>query len=150
MSTIKNTSLLGQFSSKLDNKNRVFLPASFRKILGRHLIITRGYEGSLLIVPPQSWERLTADVTRPPLIFGPSRETARFLLGNASAIELDKQGRLLVPLYLQKYSRLKSGLETVFLGLGQHLELWEKNSWETYQKTLDSKISSISERLVNG
>ena len=138
MSTIKNTSLLGQFSSKLDNKNRVFLPASFRKILGRHLIIT------------QSWERLTADVTRHPLIFGPSRETARFLLGNASAIELDKQGRLLVPLYLQKYSRLKSGLETVFLGLGQHLELWEKNSWETYQKTLDSKISSISERLVNG
>ena len=142
----KNKLLLGQHQAKLDSKGRLFFPSKLKKIIGSWLIITRGYEGSLIIVSQDSWAAVTKDISSKPFIFGPARETSRFILGNASEIKLDSQGRFLLPDYLKKYAGIKN--RTVFLGLGQYVEIWNQDRWEEHQKKLETKISSISEKII--
>ncbi len=142
----KKIQLLGQYQAKLDTKGRLFFPSKLKKILGKNLIITRGYEGSLIVVKRDSFNSLTKDIQDQPFVFGAARETARFILGNATEITLDSQGRFLFPAYLRKHAQVKN--QVVFLGLGTYVEIWDKKTWDDHQKKLETKISSISEKII--
>jgi len=142
----KNIQLLGQYQAKLDLKGRLFFPSKLKKILGNNLIITRGYEGSLIVVKKDSWNSLTQNIQSQPFVSGAARETARFILGNATQISLDSQGRFLCPTYLKKYAGLKN--QVIFLGLGNYVEIWDQKTWNNHQEKLDSTISTISEKII--
>jgi len=137
--------LLGQYSARVSPGGRVAFPKKFRKILGEKIIITRGYEGCLIAVSEADWKTLVEATEKKPFVFGPTRDTARFLLGNAALIELDSQGRFVLPGYLKEYGRLEE--EVVFLGLDRYVEIWAKKNWDNYQDYLNKNIDQISERL---
>jgi len=137
--------LLGQYQSKVSPKGRVAFPKKFREILGEKIILTRGYEGCLIAVSEKDWKTLIEATENKPFVFGPARDTVRFLLGNAAQIELDEQGRFIIPPHLREYSRLEG--EAVFLGLNRYVEIWSKDKWEDYQRYLSKNIDHISERL---
>jgi len=82
-----------------------------------------------------------------PFVSGLIRDTTRFLLGSASEIELDSQGRFIVPSYLSEYASLKN--EGIFLGLGKWVELWDKNLWNEKIKEIESHSSEVGDRLAN-
>lgn len=136
--------LLGQFDSKL-NKTRVGFPKKFRDILGDKLIITKGFEKSLIIVSESGWKALLEGTEGEPFINPEARQTQRFLLGGATFAELDDKGRFILPEYLQKYANL--GTEVVFVGMSRYVELWDRKEWEEYNKGLQENISSIAEKL---
>ncbi len=139
--------LLGQYQSKVSPKGRVAFPKKFRQILGERIIITRGYEGCLIAVSEKDWQTLVEATGNKPFVFGPARDTARFLLGNAALVELDDQGRFIIPPHLREYSQLSQEQEAVFLGLNRYVEIWSKDKWENYQRYLSKNIDQISERL---
>lgn len=138
--------LLGQYDGKVGAKGRVALPKKFREILGDKLIITLGYENSLIIVSEKGWKALLEGTEKRPFIQSETRETQRFLLGGASDVELDVKGRFIIPSYLRSFAKIKG--DVVFLGLSRYVEVWDKNEWEQYRVKLEKNIDRISQRLV--
>ena len=139
--------LLGQYETTIGEKNRVGFPKKFRAVLGEKLIITQGYENSLIIVSEKNWKALLEGTEGKPFIQSDARETQRFLLGGASEVELDSKGRFIVPSYLRNFAEIQS--EVVFVGLSRYCELWDKNRWEAYKKNLEKNIDKIAKRLVD-
>jgi MraZ protein len=137
--------LLGRHDGILGEKSRVGFPKKFREVVGDELIITFGFEGSLIIVAKNNWQSLLEGTEGKPLTTSITRETQRFLLGNASEVTLDEKGRFIVPNYLKEHAKLTK--EVVFLGISRYIELWDKTIWETHQKELTKTISYIAERL---
>ena len=137
--------LIGHYKTKLSSKDRLALPSKFKKVLGTKLIITAGYEKALMIVKKDNWENLTANITNQKLTLEPARATDRFLLGSAFELELDSKGRFIVPKYLRKYANLDK--EVVFIGVGNRVELWSQEKWQTYEKYLDKNIEGIGQKL---
>ena len=80
-----------------------------------------------------------------PFVSGVVRDTSRFLLAGASEIELDSQGRFVIPTYLKEYSELDS--EGVFLGLGRWVELWGSEKWSKKKSDVENESSVIGEKL---
>lgn len=137
--------LIGQYHAKISPKGRVAFPKKFRETLGDNLIITLGYEKSLMVVSVKDWKSLIEATEGKPFILGSARDTNRFLLGEASEVNLDDQGRCVLPLYLREYAKI--GDESVFLGLNKYVEIWDKKVWGEYQKYLSENIGMIAERL---
>lgn len=140
--------LIGQFEGKIDKKGRSAMPKKFREILGDKIIVTLGYENSLIIVSEENWKQLLEGTEGKPFIQSETRETQRFLLGGASSVELDSKGRLIIPSYLREFAKIEN--EIVFLGLSRYVEVWDKKRWEEYRGNLEKNIDRISQRLVNG
>jgi len=137
--------LLGQYRSKVSSKGRVSFPKKFREEIGDKLVVTMGYEGSLIIVSQENWKALIEGTENKPFIFDSARDTNRFLLGGASEVELDEQGRFVIPPYLREYAKLSD--EAVFLGLNKYIELWDSRLWAEHQKYLEEHIGQIAEKL---
>ncbi|MFH1186685.1 MAG: division/cell wall cluster transcriptional repressor MraZ [Candidatus Levyibacteriota bacterium] len=139
--------LIGQFEGTIGEKARVAFPKKFREELGDKLIITLGYENSLIVVSEENWKALLEGTEGKPFIQSETRETQRFLLGSASNVELDNKGRFILPSYLREFAEIKN--EIVFLGLSRYIEIWDKKRWEEYRKNLEKNIDAISKRLVD-
>ncbi|HUV46896.1 MAG TPA: division/cell wall cluster transcriptional repressor MraZ [Candidatus Bathyarchaeia archaeon] len=138
--------LIGNFQTKLDlKKGRTALPKKFRQLLGKKVIVTSGYENSLMVVSYSSWEKVVGDVVNKPFIDGAARETDRFLLGNAFEVDLDSQGRFIIPSVLRAYASLS--FDIVFVGVGNRVEIWDYSAWEKHQEFLDENIEKISQDL---
>lgn len=74
------------------------------------------------------------------------RDTDRFILGSAFALEGDDQGRVVIPEILAKYAKL--GSEIIFLGLGDRVEIWNKNAWEEREKLISKNASKLLETIA--
>jgi len=138
--------LIGQHDGKVDIKGRVAIPKKLRTALGDKIIITLGYENSLIIVPEEGWRALLEGTEGKPFIQQEARETQRFLLGGASSVSLDSKGRFVVPLYLRSFGKIQD--EVVFIGLYRFVEMWDKAIWEKYRKNLEKNIDRISNKLI--
>jgi len=138
--------LIGEHVYKVGEKNRVALPKAFRDEIGNKIVITRGYEGCLVVVSPAQWARLIEDAASGPFVSGPVRDTSRFLLGGAAEVELDEQGRFVIPKTLADYAAL--GGEVCFLGLGRWIEIWDKARWDERKAYLAKEAGEIANRLA--
>ncbi len=140
--------LLGQCEGTVGAKNRVAFPKRFRKVLGDRLIITQGYEQTLIIVSEEGWHNLLEGTEGRPFTEAETRETHRFILGGASFTQLDKKGRFVIPSYLRNFAQIKN--EVIFLGLSRYVELWDKTRWEEHKKNLEKNIDIIANTLTKG
>lgn len=140
------TMLLGQYEGKIDEKGRTAFPKNLREVLGDKLIVTFGYENSLIVVSQKSWKALLEGTEGKPFIERDARETQRFLLGGASFVELDSKGRFILPIYLREFGKIAE--EVVFVGLSRYVEIWDKKRWFEYQTFLEKNIDTIAKRLT--
>jgi len=137
--------LIGEYTVKLGDKKRLAIPKKFREEQGTKLIITKGYENSLVIVNQIQWGQIAGEVTNGSFISKDIRETTRFLVGSANELEFDEQGRFVVPTSLLEYAGL--GSEVVFVGLINWVEVWDKKKWEEKNQYLLKHNEEIAERL---
>lgn len=138
--------LIGQFRAKISPKGRTAFPKKFREALGDDLVVTVGYENSLMIVSGKDWHSLIEGTEGKSFIQGTARDTNRFLLGEASEVALDEQGRFILPGYLREYAKIDE--EIIFLGLNKYVEVWDKKSWEEYEKYLHEHKEEIANKLT--
>lgn len=138
--------LIGQYEVSVGEKGRIALPSKIRKELGEKVIITYGFEKSLIVVSEQNWTRLIGELKDSSLFASKARDTKRFLFGGAVSVDLDKQGRFLLPEYLRKYAGVEK--EVVFLGLESYAELWDKKKWDKHTANLQTEIEKIAETLI--
>ncbi|MBI4094854.1 MAG: division/cell wall cluster transcriptional repressor MraZ [Candidatus Liptonbacteria bacterium] len=137
--------LLGEYQHNLDSKGRVAIPAKFREKLTAGAIITRGLDNSLFVFANKEWEALAGKLVALPLAQANSRAFARLMLAGAMDVELDHQGRILVPDYLRKYAGLKK--QVVVAGLYNRIEIWDHATWERYKQKTEGASDEIAEKL---
>ena len=138
--------LIGQYEGKVGEKKQVSFPKKFREVLGERLIVTKGLEHCLIVVSEKNWQTLLEGTQGEPFTKKPTREMQRFLLGNASEVELDPKGRFVLPEYLREYADITEDI--IFAGIQRFVEIWDKAAWTKEQEKLSGSIESISEKLT--
>ncbi|MDT9594500.1 division/cell wall cluster transcriptional repressor MraZ [Nocardioides zeae] len=139
---------VGTFTPKIDDKGRLFLPAKFREAMAEGLVVTRGQENSLSVWSLAGFERLTARLQEASITDKGTRDYMRMLFAAASNEAPDKQGRIGIPPVLRQYAGLEK--DVVVVGVMNHLEIWNPDSWAAYSAEQEPRFSALSEEVFPG
>ena len=137
--------LIGEYESKLTDKNRVAVPKKFRDLLKANLILTRGYEKCLILVDESRWKKLIKSIEVRPLLNASVRDLKRYLIGGAYEIDLDVQGRFVMANPLKEFANITN--EIMFVGIDDWIEIWDKREWQAKIINLNKNVADIAERL---
>jgi MraZ protein len=139
---------LGTHTPRLDDKNRLILPAKFRDRLAGGLVVTRGQERCLYIFPMDEFLRVAETMRNAPVTGKPLRDYMRVFTSGASDEIPDKQGRVTVPSTLRDYAGLTR--DCTLIGAGSRLEVWDTSAWNTYLASTEQAFADQSEEVIPG
>lgn len=137
--------LIGEFRHTIDDKKRISLPATFRREVGKKLVITKGLDSCLFAYTLDGWKKVSAELEKLPMTQGAARSFSRFLLGSAFEVETDSLGRILVPEQLKDFADLKS--RVVIVGLNGRIEIWDEKKWKENIEKVEKQADVLAERL---
>ncbi|MDF7641200.1 division/cell wall cluster transcriptional repressor MraZ [Bifidobacterium sp. ESL0784] len=138
--------LLGTYTPKIDQKGRMALPAKMRAQLGTGMVMARGQEKCVYLLPQTEFRRIAARIQRASMGNKATRSYLRVFLSGAVEGEPDKQGRVLVPQNLRSYAGL--GNDIVVIGVGTRAEIWNKESWDAYLADQEEGYSDIADDVL--
>ena len=133
----------GSYKHNLDAKGRLLIPAKFRSEAGNTLYIMRGFDGALSIYKVSEFEKLMNSIETLPFNKRDSRDYLRVQLASVRELEVDTLGRVLLPKEL--LTKYKIGKEVIVIGVGDHLEVWDKLVYEEYEKRTNEQFEKIAE-----
>jgi MraZ protein len=139
---------LGTFSPRLDDKNRLILPAKWRPAFESGIVLTRGQERCVFAFPRAAFEALVDELAGAPLTNKDARDYSRMLLAGAQDEVPDKQGRITVAPLLREYAGLTR--ELAVLGVGRRLEIWDATTWQQLQEQGEQAFSERATEIVPG
>lgn len=125
----------GEYRHTVDDKGRLAVPVRFRGDLALGAVVSKWIDGCAALFPRAAWDELAAKAAALPVTNEGARAFQRFLFGTAFEIELDRQGRLVVPAVLRHFAGL--GAEAVVVGARDHLELWSPDRWQAFSERMD-------------
>lgn len=136
----------------MDPKGRMAVPARVRDTLltsceGRLVVTAHTEERCLLVYPEPQWQEILPQIQALPNTKKAVRRFQRLFIGYACPLELDGNGRILVPPTLRSYANLDKKL--MLVGLGNKLELWSEDSWgalldEPGEEDLPEEMQSLN------
>lgn len=117
----------------MDAKGRIMLPARLRQLLdasgAQDLVVTIDVtEQCLLAYPINAWEKIESALLDLPNLDSQTRQIQRLILGHATELVPDAQGRVLIPALLNDYAKLSKNV--ILLGQGNKFELWDSAHWQ--------------------
>jgi MraZ protein len=125
--------LLGQHRYQLDAKGRIALPAKFRESFADGVYLTLGQDGCLFAFPKQEWDGRSREVRSRPLNGQHARAYARMFFGNAERVDVDSQGRVVIPQKLR--AGVGIGRDVMVIGVSDRLEIWSGDAWDRYEES---------------
>lgn len=137
---------LGRFNYNVDQKGRLAVPARFRESLTGTVILTRGIDPCLVLYPLESWEPLADRVNALPLADPEARTFRRLVYAEAANLELDRQGRMLLPPELRQWAGIDR--EAVIVGVHTAIEIWSSAGWQAQQIAMESQASERADRFT--
>lgn len=136
---------IGEYLHNLDDKNRMAVPVKFRVKLGKGAVVTKGLEHCLFLFNAADWEEFVQKIKNLPISQANNRAFSRLMLAGAMEVDLDNQGRILLPDYLKQYAGLKK--QIVVAGLYNRVEIWDEEAWKNYKAKTEASSDEIAERL---
>lgn len=119
---------MGEYNHTIDAKGRVIVPSKFRETLGDEFVVTKGLDGCLFVYDNNEWAAFEEKLKSLPITNKDARQFVRFFLAGAASVEVDKQGRILLPGSLREFAELIK--DVVLIGVGSRIEIWSKERWE--------------------
>lgn len=127
----------GEYQVNFSGSGRLLLPKKVRELLkGNTFILTKGFGICLAGYDKDDWEKRAADLLNPSLLQPTDMENRRSIFSSLVYLEIDDQGRFVVPKSLLGYSQLKE--KAVIIGVGDHFEIWDTGKWNAYIKKVKS------------
>jgi MraZ protein len=126
----------GEYRHTVDAKGRVAIPARFRARLDGGAYVSRWIDGCLGLFPRSDFEDLAARVAAKPVTDAGARTFSRFVFSGAFEVDLDGQGRVVVPTGLRDWAGLEG--DAVVVGSRDHIELWAPHRWAEYSAAMTS------------
>ncbi len=137
--------LIGEFIHTIDEKNRISLPAKFRKEMGRDLVITPGLDNCLFVFTKKEWQKISEKLSNFSMLSSDNRSFNRFMFGGATEVSVDAIGRMLLPDFLKERVGLKG--KAALVGVQNRLEIWNDKAWSEYKKVVEKKADELAEKL---
>ncbi len=135
----------GYYEHSLDDKGRLVIPSKLRDEIGHFIYIMKGFDGALSIYKEEAFKSLVSEAESLPFNKKNSRDYLRVQLASVCELEIDKMGRIQIPqTLLNKYS---IGKEVVIIGVGDHLEVWDKEAYSEYESKANKSFEDIAENL---
>lgn len=136
---------MGEYNHTIDAKGRLIVPSKFRDSLGDEFVITKGLDGCLFVYDNKEWTAFEEKLKSLPLTNKDARQFVRFFLAGAASVEVDKQGRILVPANLREFAKLSK--DVVLVGVASRIEIWSKEIWESSESFDD--MEEIAEHMAD-
>lgn len=136
----------GEYAHNIDKKGRIIVPARYREELGDIVTVTKGFDNCLYVYTQEQYNLMYEQTLKLPETSKDARRYQRSLLVSAWDCEFDSQGRITLPSKLIR----KAGLvkECMVLGVGNHLEIWDKERWLAEEEESDALYDDIAEKLT--
>lgn len=119
---------MGEYNHTIDAKGRLIVPSKFREALGDTFVVTKGLDGCLFVYDNEEWQAFEEKLRSLPITNKEVRQFARFFLAGAAEVEVDKQGRILVPNILREFAQISK--DVVLIGVASRIEIWSKERFE--------------------
>ncbi len=136
---------IGEYHHALDDKGRLAIPKKYQNQFKKGAVVTRGIDQCLFLFPQTSWRQLAEKLAALPLSQSNPRAFSRLMFGGAMDVELDGNGRIVLPEYLRQYAKLTK--QVVVAGLYSRIELWDEAAWEQYKQQAESNSVDIAEQM---
>jgi len=136
---------IGEYSHTIDEKSRLAIPIKFRAELAGGAVVTKGLDGCLFLYTLVEWQKLVDKINAMPISQKSARAFSRMILGGAMDLEIDKQGRIVLPKYLMEYAGVNRSV--VVAGLFNRLEIWDQKAWQEYKESTEKESTTLAEQL---
>ena len=135
----------GSYNHTLDEKGRLMIPRKMREQVGGVLYIMQGYDGSLSLYTETRYQALVEEYSR--LSFNQSkvRDYLRLQFASTFEIEVDKLGLIQLPTAL--LGKFNISRDVMVLGIGDHIEIWDKTKYEDYENVKRNEFDAIAEEI---
>ncbi len=132
---------LGEFTHTIDEKGRMIIPASYRDALEGGAYISLGFDQNLIVWPTAIFEQILTRLSAMSVTDPNTRLLRRMFFSQASRVEFDKAGRILLPQHLREAARLSG--DAIVAGVGETIEIWSHDCWaEQEQLIQDGKVNA--------
>jgi MraZ protein len=141
-----------EYECKLDAKGRMVLPARIKSSMpedseGTRIVLTRGFEPCITIYPIDEWQKIFERVASLDE-FNPEyrRFQRNFLRGNTE-VELDKNGRFILPRTMARYAKIER--DAILVGMGNRIEVWNPEVYDEYLINDQEEFSALALRFLS-
>lgn len=133
---------LGQFYHNLDDKGRLTVPSRFREWLASGgAYVMQGFDKNLMVLPANTFDVISRRIQKMSMTDPTARQLRRLLFSSADRVEMDKSGRILLPLFLRESANLDTGV--VVVGSGDYFEIWAPEEWSNQaEQLLDAQANA--------
>ena len=140
----------GKYQHNIDQKGRLSIPAKFRDILSHKygsdtLILTRFLDNCIVAYPLAEWKKIENKAQDLSTMKKDVRTFLRLFYANATEINIDAQGRILIPPTLRDFAKL--GKEIVLVGFLNKIEIWSKEEWECFENQNHNNLEELAENI---
>lgn len=137
--------LIGEYTHTQDEKKRISLPAKFRKELGKKVVITHGLDNCLFMYTMKEWGVIADKLGNLSMGAADTRGFNRIMLAGAVELDIDSNGRILIPEFLRDSVGLSG--KVVFAGVHSRVEVWDEAKWRAYKERILKSADQLAEKL---
>lgn len=131
---------LGEYQPNLTEGARVALPKKLRdQINGVSVILSRGFEHCIFGYDKEEWLKEAEKQVSLPISDSRVRTLKRYMFSTASDVELDAQGRFVIPQSLKEYAQIEG--DVVVIGAGDHFEIWNNENWRKHLEVIEKELT---------
>lgn len=137
-----NQLFLGEYQPNLTKGARLALPKKIREVFGKNnrIILSRGFEKCIFGFTLSAWENESRKSIENSSSDKRSRMLKRYMFSGAYEVEIDTQGRVVLPKSLLTYSSLLTEKESLLIGAGDHFEIWNKRDWDKMFSIIEGQV----------
>ncbi|MDE2966067.1 MAG: cell division/cell wall cluster transcriptional repressor MraZ [Chloroflexota bacterium] len=137
----------GEYEHRLDDRGRLAIPAGYRPLFEHGGYLLPGPDGQIELYTPEGYNaekqvRTVGDKLRPS-----ARRLARSFFGRVRRVEIDRQGRILIPPQMRDERGLSG--DTTIIGMGDYLEIWNSDAWHSEQSEIDESYAELLQGLAD-
>ncbi len=137
--------LIGEYIHSMDEKNRISLPIKFRKEMGKTVVLAPGLDTSIFMFTTKEWEKISNRLAEASMVQTDILRFNRFMFGGAVEVDIDSQGRVLVPDFLKDRAKIQT--KAAVIGVQNRIELWNDNTWAEYKKGVELESDTLAQKL---
>ena len=145
------TFFTSEYESKLDAKGRLVLPARIKSQLpessGNELVIRKGFEQCLILYPMVEFKKVFSKISGLSEFNEEYRKLQRNFFSGTVTVELDNNGRFLIPKNMLSYATLDK--ESVLVGMGNKVEIWNPSLYEKHLINDPSELSKLAQKYLD-
>ncbi|MCL2323035.1 MAG: division/cell wall cluster transcriptional repressor MraZ [Oscillospiraceae bacterium] len=135
---------IGEYEHVCDEKKRIIVPSKFREGLGNKFVMSKGLDGCIYVFNEEDFKILEGKLKMLPMSNKEARVYSRFFFSSAHEVEIDKQGRVVIPQLLIDYSKIEKDI--VSIGVSNRIEIWSKEAWIKYNSQ-EFNMDEIAEKM---